>query len=341
LTNANAAVGDGGTIRVGDGQAPIQLKNGVVQYGELVLKRMDGPGNVIASKIVGTGEKSRVDFSHNQTSEAFLFDLPIEGTTGITARGEGKTKVVGVHNRSGETIVMDNAQLEIDSFALGSGDVVIKDHGFVKIVGPGPVPGEIRFESETGFLEFTDRLGQNGIVWGGTTGSIDGIPVTDIQITDLDGPIASSGIRIGISGSHPAKNDFLRRSGAVTVTGIDGQVFVLEITIPKELLEDLENPQVGWFDPDKGEWVKATDGNSSKSPGVPDLPIDDGYDPWNSSSGLGLPGQLGASGFDPATGTAWAVLDHNSQFALIAVPEPATAVLLLSCGGLVLVSRRR
>ncbi|MEN6451058.1 MAG: autotransporter-associated beta strand repeat-containing protein [Thermoguttaceae bacterium] len=39
-------------------------------------------------------------------------------------------------------------------------------------------------------------------------------------------------------------------------------------------------------------------------------------------------GILGHYGIDPATDTVWAVLNHNSQFAVAAVPEPSTVALL-------------
>jgi hypothetical protein len=38
---------------------------------------------------------------------------------------------------------------------------------------------------------------------------------------------------------------------------------------------------------------------------------------------------LGAWGYDATTTTAWAVIDHNSQFVVLAVPEPAAALLAL------------
>lgn len=44
---------------------------------------------------------------------------------------------------------------------------------------------------------------------------------------------------------------------------------------------------------------------------------------------------LGSYGVDPATHTAWAVLNHASEFTVVAVPEPETYVLMLAGLGLV------
>ena len=49
---------------------------------------------------------------------------------------------------------------------------------------------------------------------------------------------------------------------------------------------------------------------------------------------------LGHYGVDPATNTAWAVINHSSQF-VVSVPEPATAGILAAAGAALLAHRRR
>ncbi len=53
---------------------------------------------------------------------------------------------------------------------------------------------------------------------------------------------------------------------------------------------------------------------------------------WNASYGLGT------YGVDVATNTVWAVLNHNSEFAII--PEPGSGALL-TVGAMLLITRRR
>jgi hypothetical protein len=72
--------------------------------------------------------------------------------------------------------------------------------------------------------------------------------------------------------------------------------------------------------------VNATAGNLM-GPGSSAL-----FDQVGSFSSLGIAASsahLGSWGRDPASQTVWAVVDHNSEFTVIAVPEPGT---LLAAG---------
>jgi fibronectin-binding autotransporter adhesin len=78
---------------------------------------------------------------------------------------------------------------------------------------------------------------------------------------------------------------------------------------------------LAWLDGDG--WVNAVAGNTGGTP----MFFDAAYDPAEHFT-------LGYHGVDTANHFAWAVLNHNSQFAV--VPEPGTALMLLA-GGLALV----
>jgi hypothetical protein len=45
---------------------------------------------------------------------------------------------------------------------------------------------------------------------------------------------------------------------------------------------------------------------------------------------------LGAYGRDASTSTVWAVVNHNSEFAVVPVPEPAALALATLAGGMLL-----
>jgi hypothetical protein len=72
---------------------------------------------------------------------------------------------------------------------------------------------------------------------------------------------------------------------------------------------------LAWLDPGDGKWENAVAGNVGTNLGVFQL-------------GAWVPGDmtLGDYGVNTANHTVWAVLDHNSDFAV--VPEPATFALL-------------
>lgn len=132
----------------------------------------------------------------------------------------------------------------------------------------------------------------------------------------------------------------------VTATGREliSDVLLLEGTGPDSyVLQMSYNPlasyaYLAWLDGDY--WVNAVEGNTeaagSQAVG--------GYagswaDFTGDLTGWSLDTVLGSYGFDAANSVAWAVLDHNSQFAV--VPEPGTWLMLLSLLACGLVQRRR
>ena len=84
---------------------------------------------------------------------------------------------------------------------------------------------------------------------------------------------------------------------------------------------------LGWFDALSGQWVNAVVGNTG---GVP-LFVQGA---WQAGYGLGT------YGVDTTNDTVWAVVNHNSEFAV--VPEPGASMMMLAAlGGLALRRRRR
>ena len=82
---------------------------------------------------------------------------------------------------------------------------------------------------------------------------------------------------------------------------------------------------LGWLN-GSSQWVNAIDGNTGGTPAK----YLGAYDPSYT---------LGSWGVDSTNHTVWAVVNHNSEFAVV-VPEPA-ALALFALGGLALLRRRR
>jgi hypothetical protein len=129
------------------------------------------------------------------------------------------------------------------------------------------------------------------------------------------------------SGSYAALNDAFRVSDVVSLEGTHGDIIVLQLTYDDTSLGSAESDlRLMWFN--GTEWVLAVEGNSS---GTPEFFLG-GY--TNQA--------IGSYGVDTDTNTVWAVIDHNSDFAVIqAVPEPGSAMLLAATGVVLACFRRR
>jgi len=123
-------------------------------------------------------------------------------------------------------------------------------------------------------------------------------------------------------------------SDVVSLTNTHGQVKLLQMTYDPMLLGEIAEADLflGWKS--GGTWVNAIDGNignnwlvgSEGSVGGSALVNQTG-----SFTSLGVAPTseyLGSWGRDTESNTVWAVVNHNSQFSVIAVPEPGGMAIL-------------
>lgn len=122
-------------------------------------------------------------------------------------------------------------------------------------------------------------------------------------------------------------------SDVVNLTGTGSDLFVLQISYDEADLGLVPEGELflGWFDAGSSAWVNAVMGNSDLGAGA--SPVVGPYD-----------GNLTLSryGIDTTNNVVWAVLDHNSDFAVV-VPEPgALGVLTLAAiAGMTRITRRQ
>ncbi len=124
-------------------------------------------------------------------------------------------------------------------------------------------------------------------------------------------------------------------SDVLSLTDMGSDIFVLQMSYTDAVLTNMslvENSialsgelRLGWKN--GSTWTTAVAGNTGGTPTFAGVTAWNSYYTARSSfdNGSDLSSFLGTYGVDPATNTVWAVLNHNSEFAVI--PEPSTLVL--------------
>lgn len=151
-------------------------------------------------------------------------------------------------------------------------------------------------------------------------------------------------IRMSFSETSDAGNDLDRISDVVNLSGTGDDVIVLSITYdPNDLslggYTSEEELKVGWLDENTNLWVVATAGNLGNNANGDQRGFVGSFADFQNIYGTDLSQYIGAYGVDVTGNSAWAVINHNSEFSVI--PEPGTSLLLTVSGVGLLVFRRR
>lgn len=116
-------------------------------------------------------------------------------------------------------------------------------------------------------------------------------------------------------------------SDVLKLEGLNGMPFLLQMSYVTNSTwydESQESSQgcllIQWLNPETQLWTDATLGNSLNDPNR----LINYQGSW---ADAGSPMTLGSWGVDTTNNVAWAVLDHNSQFAV--VPEPSSVCLIV------------
>ena len=241
----------------------------------------------------------------------------------LSKTGTGTLTLTGNSTYSGGTTITSGTLVAGSNTALGSGDVYVDVGGILKIAAGTSIANKISLGSQgqvvsAGDSTITLSAGSSLAGWqtnstlsSTTTAAIlSGSAATDMTIAATwSAPISTP--------STSVYSDVL----TLTNTGTTGS-FVLQMSYDQAAINaagvDETLLALGWLD--GTAWVNAVNGNSNGTAAG----FLGAYDAGNLAMN-----QLGAYGVDTANNVVWAVLDHNSDFGVVPVPEPATVVMIV------------
>jgi autotransporter-associated beta strand protein len=235
-------------------------------------------------------------------------------TSSITKDGVGTLLISGSNGSfAGPTTISAGTLAAATSTALGGGAVSIASGASLRLE-PGAILANAITTTSTGSIVFAG---------GGLQRASNQALSTAAQLV-AGGTEASVALDPAFAWS--ARIADVTYSDVLGLTNTNGTVQILQLTYDESLLGGGSEADMllGWNS--SGSWVNAIDGNTGSAGGSA-LPNASG-----SYAALGIvptADYLGSWGRDTTTNTAWAVVNHNSDFAaIVVVPEPPTSPLV-------------
>lgn len=250
----------------------------------------------------------------------------MSGSGGITKNGAGALRLTASNSYTGGTVINSGSLTVAADNALGTGRVRVQG-------GTLDVEDDKAFSNDVVFGGGTYRRTVTGSLTGKVNATSDLAGGIDTTAKILAGSLATTSTLVtSFSGTSAATNDAARGTDVYSFVGTGTNTFVLELSSAA-----LTEGMIGWLSND--EWVLAIEGNIGNTATQAMQGFDGSYTEFLTAfGGVSLAQSIGAYGFDQETQAAWAVLNHNSDFAVI--PEPATTALLV-LGGFAFLARRR
>ena len=312
--------------------------NTLVLGGDVTLNTAGGGSNNFSGTTTLTGSRILTV----ESAVASLIGNIGESSAGygITKTGTGSLTLSGSNTYSGTTTLTAGTMIVGNNSALGTGKTVVSGASAATLkINSGITVGNNIVYSSSNASSAIERVVANSASFNvGTTGTLtsDFAGGTDNTTASLLAGSGATTLTMSFAPTATASNDGSRISDVFDLSLSTSRTYVLQLTTGVVGSDPL---YLGWLD--GGAWVEATTGNTG-TPGSLAGPHAMTWDAFVSANGaFNATTMLGAYGYDETTTTAWAVLDHNSEFALV-VPEPTTLGLLgLSLTVLVALRRRR
>lgn len=257
------------------------------------------------------GQTLTVNTGNVSTAGRFSFTGPgnvtiastISGTGSLAQNGTGKLTLSGSNSYSGGTFVNSGTVSAANNNAMGTGAITV--NGGVFLIETGvTVSNTVNLAGGN-----LSRDLSAGSSLAGTVDASSGN--TSAALLDGQTSGGATTLATSFSTSSSALNDSFRLSAVYSFQGTGSDIFVLQLSLTSVAADSY----LAWLDTNTNTWVNAVDGNTG---GTPHFVLG----AYNAATDF----VLGYYGVDTATGSVWAVLNHNSDFAV--VPEPSTCLLI-------------
>jgi autotransporter-associated beta strand protein len=264
---------------------------------------------------VNTGTSASNAFSFNR-SDAVTYTGTITGSGQVTHIGSGTTTLSAKSSYTGGTTISAGTLLLTGTSAAGSGFIHVDSAGTLR-VNTGASAGvanavSLRSASASYILDRATGQGFNAY---SASSSLGGSNVTASLLAGTAS--AARTITTSMAATSLATNDNIRVSDVFNLQGTGTDIFVLQL----QIADVVSGEYLGWLN-GSNTWVNAVTGNSSTGANA----VTNFAGSFASSGASATANYLGSWGYDATGETVWAVLDHNSGFAVI--PEPQTWVLI-------------
>lgn len=257
--------------------------------------------------------------------------------------------------------------LQAGAHGLGTGAVILNSYSNANLstILSGKVVAGANFALGTGTIELkggTLYVKKDVTNLYGTTGSLKisggsyqrevdgsltgkGDAKSDLGGTDTTAKILAGAtteerlLEIGFSTTSAAGNDAYRVSDVYHFEGTDTDLFALQLTIDLAPAGSI----LSWMN-GSDLWAPAVTGNTGNNATAAMQNFNGTFFAFQSLYGTDLSAYVGAYGHWYPNGEVWAVVNHNSEFAVTtvaAVPEPSTWALLALGAGVMLFLRKR
>ncbi|TSA36589.1 MAG: PEP-CTERM sorting domain-containing protein [Verrucomicrobiaceae bacterium] len=272
-----------------------------------------------------------------------IINTSSNSTTRVVKSGSATQTLGGSSNYTGGTLITAGTLVVGANSAIGaaSGGVAISgaSQAILRFNDGISVGNTITYSSTNATSGVARLVANNAAYTVGTTGNFTssfagGDADTTAKIlagTNSQGSTAT--LTMKFSDTSAATNDAIRTSDVFSLSGTSTNAFVLQLSYTGLAAGSF----LGWDN--AGTWVNAVSGNTGNNASLAQQGYLGSFSAFQTTYGSTIANYIGAYGVDTTAGSAWAVLNHNSDFAV--VPEPST--WLLFAGGLtfVIVMRRR